>query len=174
MVGHVQGVSIFMIVHGALTFILGGIYVCIGPLMLIGVNQDRTATAEDKQVMPIVSAVMFGCGALVLIIGLLNVSAGIRCLGFRGRSLALIAVFSNVPVLCSGYCAVTGLGLIIYGLIVFLNADVAEAFAMRERGRTPDEIRAEFAPRRRYERFRDDDADDYPRSRRRDEDHGRD
>jgi hypothetical protein len=160
-----------MIVHGGLTLLFGLVYVILGPVLLVAISLDSHASKADKQSMPIIAALCFGCGAVMVVIAILNLVAGIRCLGFRSRTLALVAVFSNIPVIFTGYCAPTAIGVLIYGLIVFLNADVTEAFRMRERGLTVQEIRAALAPSRRYERVPDDD-DDYERPRRRDDNLG--
>jgi len=44
----------------------------------------------------------------------------------------------------SCYCAPTSIALFVYGLIVYLNSDVATAFEMAEQGVSPKEIKATF------------------------------
>jgi len=49
-------------------------------------------------------------------------------------------LFSNLLAVFTFYCAPTSIGLIIYGLIVFFNADVRRAFEMAAQGATTLEI----------------------------------
>ena len=61
-----------------------------------------------------------------------------------------------------------GLGMMIYGLIVLFNGDVAQAFEMGAQGYSPEEIVAEFQPdsrsrggrRRRRRDEEDEDEED--------------
>jgi hypothetical protein len=97
--------------------------------------------------MPIVYLVL---GILVLTAGVLNLIAGIRTLKFRGRTFALVALFSNVVPMLTCYCAATGLAVMIYGLIVLFNSEVAQAFELAAKGMSPEDVRAHFSPRARY------------------------
>jgi hypothetical protein len=91
-----------------------------------------------------------GCGLLILCIGALHIISGIQCMRFRGRTLTIVTLFCNVPVLVTCYCAPTGIAITVYGLIVLFQNDVAQAFAMAAQGATVAQIKDAFDPRRRY------------------------
>jgi hypothetical protein len=66
--------------------------------------------------------------------------AGIRNYKFRGRTLGLIALGGGMVTVMTCYCAPTAIGLGVYGLITYLNPEVAQAFAMGEAGTSRDDI----------------------------------
>jgi hypothetical protein len=80
----------------------------------------------------------------LLIAALLKVIGGIRNLKYRGRTLGIVALASSAVSIFTCYCALTGIGLLIYGLVVYFNNDVRQAFEMGERGASPEEIKAAF------------------------------
>jgi hypothetical protein len=168
MVPQVQVVSILMIVNGALSALMGLLFSALGPFMFVVMNADKRGgpPANERAILEIVSIVYLVLGLLVLTAGLLNVIAGIRALHFRGRALAIVALFFNLVPVFTVYCAPTSLGVMIYGLIVFFNADVARAFRMAAEGVPPEEIRARFSGYRRRDWDEDEDEEDYPDVRR--------
>jgi hypothetical protein len=164
MVPQVQVVSILMIVNGSLVSLMGLLLAAVGPTMFVVVGMDQHKAPmrpDDRTALTIITVAYTVGGVLVLTAGVLNVIAGIRSLKFRGRALALTALFFNIIPLFTCYCLPTSLGLMIYGLIVFFNADVARAFRLAAEGVLPEEIRNPAAFER-YQRY-DDDEDDYQR-----------
>jgi hypothetical protein len=141
MVKQVQVVAILMIVNGALVSIMGLLYAFMGPamfaLMRLGPASKSTNNPPDTMFLTLMSAIYLGLGLLVLTAGILNLVAGIRSLKLRGRTFAIVALFSNLIPIFTCYCLPTSLGLMIYGLIVFFQADVAHAFAMVATGVSP-------------------------------------
>jgi hypothetical protein len=91
----------------------------------------------------------------------LNIVAGARSLRFRGRGLALTALFLNIIPMFTFYCAPTSLAVMIYGLIVFFNGEVAQAFRLAGEGVPAEEIRRGFSGRYRPGDW--DDRDDQGR-----------
>jgi hypothetical protein len=169
MVNQVKVLAILMIVNGALTALTAIVVAALGPVMLLASQNDKSIRPDDKAGMAVLSIVFVAGGIFVLAIGVLHLIAGIRCLSFRGRVLAMVALFSNLVVIVTlGLCGILSIALMIYGLIVLFNRDVTEAFAMAQRGASPQEIRAHFDPWRRRERFQDDHMmdEDYSRARR--------
>jgi drug/metabolite transporter (DMT)-like permease len=167
MVSQVQVISILMIVNGALVSLMGLLLTALGPFMFVMLNMDKKGgpPPDERAVLGILSAVYLALGLLVLTAGLLTLIAGIRCLKFRGRVFAIVALFLNVIPVFTFYCAPTSLGVMIYGLIVLFNADVARAFQMAAEGVPPDEIRARFSGYRRRDDW-EEDEEDYPDVRR--------
>ena len=164
MVSQVPIVSIFMIVNGSLAAVWGIILAVFGPAIvsLLGAEgKGAFLPTKDKALLGLILAYYITAGILALIAGVLNIVAGARSLRFRGRNLALTALFCNLPPLFTCYSAPTSLGVMIYGLIVFFNGDVAEAFRMAEQGMPVEEIRYRFSG---HHRPRDwDDGEDQGR-----------
>lgn len=159
MANQVPVVGILMIVNGAIVSLMGLIYTAMGPamfaLMSIGPrppNQPAANTA-DTTFMAVMSGFYVVVGLLVLVCGMLNIVAGVRCLNYRGRTLALVALFSNLAPMFTCYCMPTSLGLMIYGLIVMFQSDVAYAFAQVARGVPPERFK-------RPRRYREEELDD--------------
>lgn len=150
MVGQVKVVGILMIVHGITVVVMGGILATVGIIML------AAPPGPGGGPQPwIVGAIYTGWGGMVLALGVLNTVGGVRVLQFRNRVLGLVALFSNILVLMSCYCALTAIGMMVYGLIVMFNSDVVRAFELVRHGATPEE-----AVRRLTSRY-GDARDDY-------------
>jgi hypothetical protein len=164
MVGQVKVVAILMIVNGALVLLVGIALSVLGAAILVGVRQPQGAVVRPGEVagVQIVSAVYIVLGLLVLTAGACNIMAGVGSLRFRGRGLALTALFFNIIPLITLWCAPTCLGVMIYGLIVMFNREVAEAFRLAAEGMPADEIMARAAGRGRrdYRHYAEEDDDD--------------
>jgi hypothetical protein len=93
------------------------------------------------------TAVVLAMALGALTAGVLKVTAGIRGLEYRGRAHGIVALSCSILAFPICYCAPTGLGVMIYGLIVYCNGDVGRAFAMARKGKSPQEIRDYFAGR---------------------------
>jgi hypothetical protein len=145
MVGQVQTVAILMIVNGSLVSLMGLLYIVLGPamfaLMRMVPKSPQPTSTPDTMIMTIVSVYYVAMGIAVLTVGILNVIAGVRCLNFRGRVFALVALFGNVLPMFTCYCLPTCLGMMIYGLIVFFQADVAYAFTAVKAGAPPERFK---------------------------------
>src|SRR5262245_1913895 len=159
MVSQVPVVGILMIVNGSLAGILGLGLAFMGPFIFsIAAMEGRPGgmRPDEKSVVTLISIVYLVIGLLVLTAGALNIIAGIRALSYRGRGFVLTALFFNILPLFTCYCSPTSLALMIYGLIVMFQQDVAKAFAMGDEGVPAQSIKLRFAPGPvRYER--DDD-----------------
>ena len=85
-----------------------------------------------------------GMGLAALIAGILHLVAGIRMYQFRSRRLAVAAATAGMLSVLSCYCAPTSVGVGVYGLVVLLNQQVSEAFAMGEAGYPASDILGHF------------------------------
>jgi hypothetical protein len=85
-----------------------------------------------------------GLGVLTLIAAALHIIAGIRNYSFRNRVLGLVALGGGMVTMFTCYCAPTAVALGVYGLVTYLNPEVARAFAMAESGSSRDEILSAF------------------------------
>jgi hypothetical protein len=151
MVKQVPIVGSLLIAQGVLEAIAGLFYAAMGPMMraMLQGSMQRATTPEGTAQLPpgfanYMALFYVGGGLLVLGIGVLRIVAGVRNLKYRGRGLGIAALACGVASFLTCYCMPTSLALLIYGLIVYLNTDVARAFEMGERGVSPEEIKAAF------------------------------
>ena len=141
MVGQVTVVAIIMIVQGALVGLMGILFLILGPAMFALSGTSGFQTEEDRMVSGVAGAVYMLLGGVMLAVGGLNILAGIKNLKFRGRTLGIVAMSIGLIAVFTCYCSLTAVGLLIYGLIVYLNQDVKRAFEMGEQGASPDQIK---------------------------------
>jgi hypothetical protein len=138
MVAHVKLAGILMIVNGVLTILMGGFYAAMGSMLVFGFPGGPAPGGAGPP--PGIFAAIYGViGAGVIAVGLLNAVAGFRVSAFRNRVLGIVALFSNLLAMFTCYCMVTGIAVMVYGLIVMFNSDVARAFDLVARGATPEE-----------------------------------
>lgn len=168
MVGQVKVVGILMLVHGITVILMGGVLVTAGVVMLFA------PTPPGGGPEPYILAAVYGVwGLLVIACGVLNSVAGYLTMSFRARVFSLVALFSNILVLLTCYCAITAIGMMVYGLVVLFQPDVARAFRLVADGASPDDVVGRFT--RRYNDARDDFDDVYrPRREWDDDRRGRD
>jgi hypothetical protein len=105
-------------------------------------RQMREVGEQADMVASLMAGFGLVAGALAALAGLLQIVAGIVNLGFKGRTLGLVALFSALAGSLTCYCAPTSIALAIYGLIVYFNSDVARAFELAGQGHSPNAIKA--------------------------------
>jgi hypothetical protein len=147
MVGQVQVVSILMIVQGALAMVMGFFYVAGGLINVAGVANSRGGRSEDETIAMIVMSILVLLGFGMLLVGALNIFGAIRAMSFRSRTFAIFALFSNILGVFTCYCTPTSLGVMIYGLIVMFNREVAQAFELASQGESKQSILERFTRR---------------------------
>jgi hypothetical protein len=129
---HVRRVATLLIVEGVLEIVPGALISILGLAAALGMATDASKPGLDM-IPPELAFVVWILGPALLAAGALKVVAGTRNLKVRGRTLGLVALASGVVALPTCYCAPTALGLFVYGLVVYLDADVRRAFAESER-----------------------------------------
>jgi uncharacterized membrane protein HdeD (DUF308 family) len=152
LVRHVGILAVLMMVQGAFELIMGVVLAAAGPLMFYGFQQAGAAPGGNVApgaAMPGNAPLLFlvsyvALGLATMFVGALRIFTGIRNLKFRGRVLGMVSLSLGVVSMLSCYCAPTSIALFVYGLIVYLNSDVATAFEMAEQGVSPKEIKATF------------------------------
>jgi hypothetical protein len=141
MVNHVPILAGLMIAQGALECLLGALFAGMGPFMYYMAKSQSSGTGPAESA--VISIYMSGVGLLALTAGILNITAGVKGIKYRGRVLGIVALVSGVVTLPTCYCFPTSLMLLVYGLIVYLNPEVARAFEMGGRLSSAD-IKATF------------------------------
>ncbi|MCI0458139.1 MAG: hypothetical protein L0Z62_14340 [Gemmataceae bacterium] len=146
-------VAILMIVQGTLELLMAAL-LYFGAFFvpaLFGQMQQNPAFGpgarpEDLEAMRTILPLVYGSmGTAALIAGVLHLVAGIRNLSYRGRTLGLVALFLGLVSIGTCYCAPTTIGLTIYGLIVYFNAQSIRAFELGQQGLRAEEIRRVLA-----------------------------
>ncbi len=144
LVRHVRVVAILMIVQGALELLaavgLGAMAVYM-PIVIRQMQQlQKQPVMANQPAIWIVPLVYGGIAAVALAAGVLHLVAGVRNYRFRGRTLGIVALACGMLTILTCYCLPTAVALAVYGLIVYLNREVSEAFRMGEAGSEPAEI----------------------------------
>ena len=112
--------------------------------MMTQMPQQPGVQQPPKEFVGIMSGIYVVFGLVILSVGILRIVAGVRNYKYRGKVLGIVALVVGMLPALTCYCLPTSLGLLIYGLIVYLNNDVVRAFAMGEEGMPPDQIKASF------------------------------
>jgi hypothetical protein len=146
LVNHVRAVAILMILQGVLDLVmacvLGAMAALMGHLIFHQEMQQHPPNGgPSPEQMFSIFTVMYGVMAVVVLaVAALHIVAGVQNLRFRGRTLGIVALASGVLTFFTFWCLPTALGLAIYGLIVYLNRSVSEAFRMSKAGCSYDKI----------------------------------
>lgn len=151
----INQVRIFAILNAVQGFLeipmgllLGGVGAMFPTIIRMSAEEGRARgqDAPPEEFMWVMAAFYFAIGALVLASGVLRLVAAYKNYGFRGRTLAMVSMIMGVCTMLTCYCAPTAIGLLIYGLILFLNPAVRAAFDMVAKGQTVDQVFAQFNP----------------------------
>lgn len=140
MVHQVGILGILLIIHGVLL-----LAVAAGAISIAIIAPGVEGAGMDETTKTLVLIVYGGMGGLAVVTAIVQILAGVRLMRFQGRVLGIVAVSMGVLVWLTGVCALTGIPLLIYGLVVLLNSDVGRAFAMRKQGLSKREVVAAFS-----------------------------
>jgi hypothetical protein len=119
-VRHVRAVAMLLVAQGVAEL---GAALIVVPMM-----GDVLASARHQPG----SSPLLALQLLVLVCGLLKVTAGWWNGQLHGRTLGYVALFSALPSAATMLCAPTGLAIMIYGLIAYGRRDGKQAFAMAD------------------------------------------
>ena len=153
--GWVNQVRIFAIlsaVQGMLEIPMGlfttGMGFALPALMKWAEAQDKQAAKEapPEAMMWMLGGFYLVIGIPVLASGILRIVAAVKNYRFRGRTLGMVAIIAGMSSMLSCYCAPTAIGLLVYGLILFMNPAVKAAFQMVEQGSTVAQVLAALNP----------------------------
>ena len=143
-VQQVMVVSILQIVVGALELLVSAIlavYTGILGAMSTGAIEMPEGEEEALFVFGIISAVMLFFGSAIFIAAVLRIWSGIAGFKFKRRKMSIFASVLGTTSALTMLCSIFSIGMLIYGLIIYLNRDVRRAYEMAEQGMTPDQIR---------------------------------
>jgi len=138
-----------MVVQGTLELLMGVALLMIGlvlPYAVVGGVADAPPPGGSPAMYWVLTAVYLGMALVNLAAAVLHIFAGIRNYQFRNRPLGIVALSVGMATLLSIYCAPTAVCLGIYGLIVLLNREVVDAFALADQGVGGQDILSAFSP----------------------------
>lgn len=148
LVGHVRIFAILCVIQAGAELLMGGGLIFLGVLMpdfmrLGSQTPNPPAANPGMEAMGTMILVMYvAMGAVISIVALLRIIAALRNFQFRGRVLGFVSMGTGMLTIVGVYCFPTALGLLIYGLIIFLDPAVAAAFKARAAGASVDDVLA--------------------------------
>ena len=155
MVQQVRVVAILNAVQGGLEIVMALFWIAYAVILPVMMNNPEFEQQMNQQPDPPSENFMRGMtiilgvvGGVLLLLGVLRVVAGVRNWRFRGRMMGIASFALGALSVFSCYCAPTAIGVLVYGLIVYLNPSVTQAFAVGEEGMPGDRILFEFSPYR--------------------------
>lgn len=151
LVGHVRILGILLMVHGVFALLCGLMFAGMAILFPMIFVMDPPPRGAPNAPPPeaigwFIGAIYGGIGFVTLLAGGLQIYAGYKTYLFRQRKLGILSVILGAGASLSCYCSITAIGLLIYGLIVYLDNSVKQAFELGDQGYAPDQIDALFNP----------------------------
>jgi hypothetical protein len=122
---HLRLLSTLQIIQGVLEGVMG---------LLFAVSPGGTGAGAALWVGLCLAGFIVACN------GLLRVVAGALNGSCRGRGLGISTLAVGLLSALTCFCLPTSLALFVYGLLVYSNKDVRQAFARRAAGASVDEI----------------------------------
>lgn len=134
---------ILMIVLGFFELIMAVFYCALAfylPAELANSNAGLPGNGGGPLNMEIIFTIVYGVGAaLALVAGVLRIVAGIQGLRLRSWRLGVASHLLGLMNLLTCYCAPTSIAIAVWGLVVYLQPGVKEAFRSASGGdRLPD------------------------------------
>jgi heme/copper-type cytochrome/quinol oxidase subunit 2 len=126
---HIRKVAINLILNGVICLGAGTVFVFTKVVPAISAAQQQS-DAPSIDTMRMIWLFMYcSMAATWIIIGLLQIAAGISNLRLKGRTFGLIAIVGGVFT-----CLPTSIYLLVYGLIIYLHNKTRRAFELGEQG----------------------------------------
>lgn len=137
MVNQITIVAIFMFIQGVLLMMMTALVFAyaFGLPALIRANPGNNPQQDlPEEVLTIITTAGAIIGTFTLLLALMHFLAGYWAINFKGRIFGITTMLLGLAASMTFYCAPTAIGLAVYGLIVYFNASVREAFRLRESG----------------------------------------
>lgn len=136
LVSHVRLVAILNAVEGALELGVAGFGLFVGVILLLVPAEVQRQGGGNPMVL---AAIYLTVGSVNLILGSLRLLASWRNYFFHNRTLGLVSLGVGLLSVFAGCCAITSIGVAVYGLVVFFDAAVIDAFERRSQGASVEE-----------------------------------
>jgi hypothetical protein len=144
----IRVIAILLIVHGVMLLLMGIMLAGIAFIFpaIISSQQMKTGTQPGQptpaQFQMIMVVVYGGMSAAAIVPGILQIMAGIANLKLKSRTFGIVSMVAGTLSMVTCYCGPTAIGLLIYGLIIYLNETSIRAFALGQSGKTWAEVEA--------------------------------
>jgi hypothetical protein len=152
MVSHVRTVAMLNAIQGGLELCISAFCIFVGAMALlmrdVFVQQAMQQGNPDPESAPLmIAGIYLALGIPLLLIGLLRLAAALRNYSFLNRTFGIVSLCLGLASTFTGCCSITAIGIAVYGLMVFFNREVGEAFEMRANGASADDILKTFNAR---------------------------
>lgn len=119
--------GVLMMVQGALVVMLGAIWLLGGGFAGLGIFLDPQAEADAAAGVAVLG--VFGCFAMCMVgAGVIGIIAGWKARQGRARTLVWVGLFTAAFGGINMLCWMTGIGLLVFGIIVLIDPDVQRHF----------------------------------------------
>lgn len=135
LVNQVRVVAILNAAQGALELVVAMFCLFGGTVLLIVPVEMQQGGPSPVALV----AIYLVAGGVHLILGSLRLLAAWRNYFFHNRVLGIASLCAGLISTFAGCCAITSLGIAVYGLIVFFDAAVIDAFHRRSQGASIDD-----------------------------------
>lgn len=145
---YVPWVAILLGVHGVLMFLAGfgviGVMIFVAPQMEMQIEkqqeqqrqQNPNAPQMGKEALTTMLYTMYGAmSAVLFLIGIVNIYAGFRNFGYHNRTLGIVSMVLNMGSILFCWRLPLSVGLLIFGMIIYLSPEAVQAFEWRSKSR---------------------------------------
>jgi hypothetical protein len=137
LVSQVRVVALLNAVEGGLELSVAAFGLFIGMILLVVPAEIQRQGGGNPRAL---AAIYLTVGGVNLILGSLRLLASWRNYFFHNRGLGIVSLCVGLISTFAGCCAITSVGVAIYGLIVFFDTAVIDAFQRRSQGASVEEI----------------------------------
>jgi hypothetical protein len=137
LVGQVRIVAILNAMEALLELTVAAFCLFTGAVLLILPAEVQKQGGGNPIAL---AAIYLTIGLLHLILSMLRLFASWRNYFFHNRVLGIVSLCAGLLSTFAGCCAITSIGVAVYGLIVFFDAAVIDAFQRRSQGASLDEV----------------------------------
>lgn len=131
----VRVVAILMMVQGGLEIIMSGFLMIMALVLASGGELIPSPDGLSPEASFWFPSVLFGGIALIhFVVAGLHLYAGFLNYRYQSRMLGIVALLCGFATISAKFCFPTAMALMIYGLIVYLDSNVRQAF---QRGESP-------------------------------------
>ncbi|MEX0825012.1 MAG: hypothetical protein WD119_02545 [Pirellulaceae bacterium] len=147
MVQQVPVFAILLMVHGGIVILMGlglGVIAAVIP-MSAAANNAQGMDADEEMMLRFVSIGYGVAAAGIGVIGVIHLWSGWKTFLYQRRILGFVGIGAAFFSSLTCYCALTGIPLGIWGLILLLHPDVQHAYELAKNGMTRNQIIQHFS-----------------------------
>ena len=146
-VNQINVIAILMLIQGGLMMLMSAVaffYAFGMPAIFRSLPPDERGAEFPEEMLFYFTLIGGLVGGFLLLLALMHFLAGYWGLNFKGRLFGITTLVLGLASSLTIYCAPTAIGLAVYGLIIYFNGAAQQAFDMRDKGLTKNEIIRHF------------------------------